>query len=127
MFILNTTHMLEHRYRFHGHGSLRRLYQQGRSYRNRSVAVRALPNPNRVHSRITVIVAKKVYKHAVKRNRIRRRLYEVIRTHWDELKHPADIAITVFDKNLLIMPYNEVEETILGVLRDANLLENPKK
>ncbi len=114
--------MLEHRYRFHGHGSLRRLYQRGSVTRHRCLTVRALPNPTRVHSRYTVIIAKKVYKHAVKRNRIRRRVYEVIRTHQTNFRQPYDVALTIFDKQMLVMPQAELENIVLGTLRSAGII-----
>lgn len=115
--------MLEHRYRFHGYGSLRRVYQQGKVIRHSSLTLRSLPNPNRVHSRVVVIVSKKVYKHAVRRNRIRRRIYEIVRSHWDEINHPADIAISVFGRETLIMPQKELEKAVTKLLKAGDLLK----
>ncbi len=113
--------MLEHRYRFHGHGSVRRLYRHGGSARNRSLTLRYYKNPQRLHSRVTIVVAKKVYKAATKRNRIRRRIYEIIRIHWAEIAPSHDMAIIVFDGQSLVMPATELEKLVLGLLRDAKL------
>lgn len=115
--------MLEHRYRFHGHGSVRRLYQHGKSARHRSMTLRYYKNPNRLHSRVTIVVAKKVFKAATKRNRIRRRIYEIIRKHWDDLQHPYDIAIIVFDGHTMLMPHEELEDMVLQLLAEAGLVE----
>lgn len=115
--------MLRHIYRFHGHGSIRRLYQQGEVARHRSLTIRYRKNPSRVHSRATVIVAKKVAKAAVKRNRIRRRIYEVLRRHWDDIEAPYDFSLTVFDTSFLVMPPEEVEASVLQLLADAGLLK----
>lgn len=114
--------MLQHTYRFHGHQSIRRLYQHGQITRQRSLTLRYCENPSRVHSRAAVIVAKKVAKAAVKRNRIRRRIYEVLRLHWGEIKAPVDFSITVFDTSLLVMPPEEVERSVLSLLAEAGLL-----
>lgn len=116
--------MLHHTYRFHGHRSVRRLYQHGHVARQRSLTLRYRDNPDRIHSRATVIVAKKVAKAAVRRNRIRRRIYEVLRRHWDDIKAPVDFSITVFDTSLLVMPADEVEDMVLSLLREAGLLQH---
>lgn len=92
--------------------------------RQRSLTIRYRPNPDRVHSRATVIVAKKVAKAAVKRNRIRRRIYEVLRRHWDDIQAPTDFSLTVFDTSFLVMSHEEVEESVLQLLADAGLYKH---
>lgn len=79
-------------------------------------------NPHRVHSRVTVVVAKKVYKAATKRNRIRRRIYEIVRKHWNDIRHPHDMAIIVFDASVLLMPHAELEKQVLQLLAEAKVL-----
>lgn len=113
--------MLSHIYRFHGHGSLRYLYRNGETARNRSVLVKYCENKHRAHSRVAVVVGKKVAKSAVKRNRIRRRVFEVIRTHWDHIKPHQDISLTIFTAEFLTMSPEEVEQTIISVLTQAHL------
>lgn len=115
--------MLEHKYRFHGHGSLRRLHQNGDIVRHRSMSLKYHPNPTRVHSRATVIVAKKVSKSAVVRNRIRRRVYEIVRAHWDEIAAPYDFVFMIFDAQMAIAPYEDVERDMLQVLAEAGLIK----
>lgn len=114
--------MLSHLHRFHGHGSLRYLYRHGKGSRNQFFSIKHNPNPNRVHSRFVVIISKKIYKSAVKRNRLRRRIYGIIRTHLAEIKSPYDIAITVFSQDLLLMPSTELEEQVMGLLAKEGLL-----
>lgn len=113
--------MLSQKYRFHGHGSLRYLYRNGSAARNRLVLVKFCENKHRVHSRVAVVVAKKVAKSAVKRNRIRRRVFEVIRTHWSHIKPHHDISLTVFTAEFLTMTPEEVEQNIIDVLTQARL------
>ncbi|PLS81060.1 ribonuclease P protein component [Candidatus Saccharibacteria bacterium] len=115
--------MLEHRYRFHGHGSVRRLYQHGDTVRQRAVTLRYRKNPSRVHSRVTIVVAKKVFKAATKRNRIRRRIYEIVRRHWNDLEQPYDIAIIVFDGATMVIPHEELEAVVLQLLNEAGLVK----
>jgi ribonuclease P protein component len=114
--------MLSHLHRFHGHGSLRYVYRHGQSSGNRFLKVKYNKNPNRVHSRFAVVVSKKIYKSAVKRNHLRRRIYEILRLHLDEIARPYDIAITVFSAELLLLPKPELEKQVLGVLAKESLL-----
>lgn len=113
--------MLAQKYRFHGHGSLRYLYRNGEAVRNRQVLLRYCENKHRVHSRIAVVVGKKVAKSAVKRNRIRRRVFEVVRKHWPHLKQHHDISITIYTAEFMTMSAQEVEKNILQVLTQARL------
>ncbi|MEO5499630.1 MAG: ribonuclease P protein component [Candidatus Saccharimonadales bacterium] len=113
--------MLSHTYRFHGHGSLRYLYRNGQVARNRHILIKYCPNTHRAHSRVAVIVGKKVLKSAVKRNRIRRRIFEIIRNHWDHIPPHFDISLTVFTAECLTMSQEDLEKTILGTLAQAHL------
>jgi len=89
--------------------------------------LRYAPNSRRVHSRATVIVGKKVVKSAVKRNRIRRRLYEIIRRHWDTIPAPTDLALTAFAPELGTMPAEELENNVIQLLQQANLYQEPSQ
>lgn len=119
--------MLSSRYRFHGYGSLRYLLKNGQTSRNRVLAVRYIKNPHRSDSRVAVVVGKKVSKSAVKRNRIRRRVFEVIRTNWDKLEPGYDFSIAVFSAELLVMPHKDLEKNILTALGGAIILNNKKE
>lgn len=87
--------------------------------------IRYAANKNRVHSRVAVIVSKKVMKSAVGRNRIRRRVFEVIRRHWDSLVDNMDIAVTVYSAECMTMPVDELEANLIETLRSAGLYKQP--
>lgn len=116
--------MIAGRYRFHGYGSLKFLYHKGRTFRSRSVSLRVAPNPKRQNSRITVVVSKKVQKAAPRRNRIRRRVYEIVRTNWPHIKQGHDVLISVYDPQAGIMPYADLEKTVLDMLKQARLWQD---
>jgi ribonuclease P protein component len=116
--------MLAQRYRFHGYGSLKFLYHKGEMFRSRSISLRVAANPKRSNTRVAVIVTKKVQKAAPRRNRIRRRVYEVVRTNWDHIKPGHDILVSVYDPQAGVMPYEELEQTIVGILRQAHVWQN---
>lgn len=107
--------------RFHGHGSLRFVYKNGQVIRSRFITLKYISNPGRKHSRIAVVVSKKVIKSAVKRNRIRRRVYECIRLELDDFKKVYDVALIVSSPELLIMPHEELVNLIDEMLSEAGI------
>ena len=117
--------MLSQKYRFHGHGSLRYLHKNGQTVRDRTLLLKYIENTKRPRSRVAVVVGKKVAKSAVKRNRIRRRIFEVIRLHWDSITPNQDMVFTVFTVEFLTMPYSEVEQHVISLLTSARLYGSP--
>lgn len=113
--------MLSQKYRFHGHGSLRYLHKNGQTVRDRTLLLKYIENTKRPRSRVAVVVGKKVAKSAVKRNRIRRRIFEIIRLHFHEIKPNHDMVFTVFTVDLMMMPYPELEKHVLDLLAAAHL------
>lgn len=114
--------MLSHLHRFHGHGSLRYVYRHGRGATTGLIGVKYSRNPGRVHSRFAVIISKKVFKSAVKRNRLRRRIYPIIRQHVETIERPYDIVLTVFSGTLLDMPPQELNDHLLALLAKESLI-----
>ena len=98
------TIMISQAHRFHGLGSLKYVYAQGKTVRSASMGLRYADNPRRKTWRAAVVVSKKVHKSAVKRNRIRRRIYEVIRTSQILDEQAKDIVISVYDGQVLDVP-----------------------
>lgn len=114
--------MLSHLHRFHGHGSLRYVYRHGQKGRGAGLGVSYSKNPHRVHSRFAVVVSKKVFKSAVKRNRLRRRIYEIIRLELDSIQKPYDIVFTVFEPELLSMEHADLRKKVIGLLAKQGLI-----
>ena len=88
--------MISRKHRFHGYGSLSKVYRSGQVSRGPNFALRVVRGTNKTGYRAAVVVSKKVAKSAVVRNRIRRRLFEALRSFEPELDQSADIIITVF-------------------------------
>lgn len=113
--------MLSHQYRFHGHGGLRYLYRVGKTTRTRNFLLRYTPNTTRLHSRVTVIVSKKTAKSSARRNRMRRRVYEIIRGEWEQLRHPHDISITVYSAEVQFIDHEQLAREVKQLLSSARL------
>jgi ribonuclease P protein component len=109
--------------RFHGHGSLRYVYQNGQAFRSRSITVRLVQNKHRKNSRIAVIVSKKISKSAVDRNRIRRRVYEYLRTQLSNFTDVFDIVVIVSSSDFAVVPYNEIILQISQILEQASVIK----
>ncbi|HPW47957.1 MAG TPA: ribonuclease P protein component [Candidatus Saccharibacteria bacterium] len=109
--------MLSKQNRFHGLGSLNHVYKRGRIVRSPYCAMKYLVNKNADTFKVSVVVSKKIAKSAPVRNRIRRRLYEAIRSNAKLLTN-QEIVVTVFDDRFLNMPYKELEASVKRQLKD---------
>lgn len=85
------------------------------------MTVKYTANSHRKHSRFAVVVSKKVHKGAAGRNRIRRRLYEIIRHQVPYIKSPHDVVMIVFSSETMTMPNDELVEAIKQLFEQANL------
>jgi ribonuclease P protein component len=113
--------MLAFKYRFHGHGSLRYVYTNGQTVRSRLMSLKYSRHPKRKNPRVAVVISKKVIKGAVGRNRVRRRLYEVIRLELPRIEHNADIVLLVFSGEVLTMPASDMVEVVRQLLGEAGV------
>lgn len=114
--------MLSYAYRFHGHSSLRYVFKNGETVRSRLLTVRYTRNAHRRQSRFGVSISKKVLKSAVRRNRIRRRIYEVIRLELPRVTGVYDVVFIVTSPDLLQMAHADVKSAVLKALADAGLV-----
>ena len=113
--------MLSKHLRFHGHGSIKYLYQNARGTRTRYFTIKALHNPRRNKSRFSVVVSKKTHKSAVGRNRIRRRVYELLRHEQLQMNSSRDIAVIVTSGEALMAPHDELKKSLRDGLAQAGV------
>lgn len=85
------------------------------------MTVKYIANPRRKHSRFAVVISKKVHKSAVGRNRMRRRVYEVIRLNVHRMARPSDVAVIVTSGEVLGMEAEVLRQQIEGQFREAGL------
>ncbi len=114
--------MLSRTHRFHGYGSLGFVYRQGRHVHGPSITLRYFLNQRRRTYRCAVVIGKKTEKSAVQRNRIRRRIYEVIRSHEAGINQAYDIVITVLKPGLGVIPSQELSDQIGQLLTQAKII-----
>ena len=104
--------MISQKFRFHGHNSLKYVFSKGESDRTRSLAIKWISNPKRRHPRLSIVVSKKVFKSAIKRNRIRRRIYEIARPLLTNAP-PIDVVVSVYSGDVLSMSHEELSIQVL--------------
>ncbi len=106
-------------HRFHGYGSLRGVYQGGQTVRGGLVSLRFKNRGSNKPYRVAVVVSRKVSKSAVTRNRIRRRIYEIIRQSEGNIAAGTDLVITAFDEQLATLETTKLQTTIQDLLQKA--------
>lgn len=114
--------MISTKHRFHGYGSLKRVYQQGQTVRGPNFSLKYLPNPKRQSYRLAVVVSRKVSKSAVVRNRIRRRLYEAVRLHESDIIQPYDIVLSVYNEVIADDEPKRLQVQVKNQLQSAGIL-----
>lgn len=113
--------MLSFNNRFHGHGSLRYVYKNGAAVRTHAITVKYAANKRRKNSRFAVVISKKVLKSAVRRNTIRRRIYEIIRQELPAMKQVHDVVVLVFSAEVLAMSHTDLHQTLKDIFHEADL------
>jgi len=118
--------MIDTTHRFQGHGSLRFVYQKGKTIRGQYGSLRYIVNNRRQTYRVAVVVSRKVHKSAVVRNRIRRRIYEIVRTSGDRIRASYDMVFIVYSDQLAELPAAQLRDGLLEKLEKAGIIEaNP--
>lgn len=116
--------MISKNHRFHGLGSLRGVYRNGQTVRGPLISLRYRLNQERDTYRAAVVVSKKVHKSAVKRNRVRRRVYEIVRLNEANIDQPYEFIITVFSDAILAWSPAKLDREITNLLKKANVVKN---
>lgn len=110
--------MLSRKYRFHSRGGVRYTYKQGKTIRTPKLSLVHAKN-SRHHQRFAVVVSKKVEKTAVGRNRIRRRVYEAIRSELKEYTAHKDCIFVVYSRDVATLPFSDLRQLIRGLLQQS--------
>lgn len=112
--------------RFHGNQAVRRVYKLGKSIRCRTMSLHYSQSEARQNNtKVGVVVSRKVNKSAVVRNRIRRRVYEQLRSKLVNIEFNGDILVTVYKTELADMPAQQLAIEVDNLL--SKLPESPKR
>ena len=109
-------------HRFHGRKAISRVYRRGQTVRGHHNALKYVPNNRTKAYRAAVVVSRKVHKSAVVRNRIRRRVYEVLRSQEDKMVQPYDIVVLVYSDQLAVADAAKLRVDIETQLQKAGII-----
>ncbi|NTW61869.1 ribonuclease P protein component [Candidatus Saccharibacteria bacterium] len=107
--------------RFHGHSSLSYVYKNGEAIRSKLLTLKFVGNKHRKQSRVAVVVSKKVLKSAVRRNRIRRRIYEHIHPMIKSFSSVYDVVFIVSSAEIFAMGSSELSDQLDQVIGQSNI------
>lgn len=96
------------------------VFKKGKSFREESLVLKAAENGLNV-SRFGFVVSKKISGKAVERNKIRRKLSEVIRLNSEEIKKGFDILLIAI-KKVEVKKIKELESLTGKLFKKADLL-----
>jgi ribonuclease P protein component len=111
--------MIARVHRFHGYGSLRGVYSRGQTVRSPLISLKYSTRSGNRPYRSAVVVSRKVNKSAVVRNRIRRRVYEIVRLMGVGLPDGLDLVFTAFSDELATIPPEALQEIVTGLVHKA--------
>ena len=97
------------------------IFKKGKGFKNGFLALRVINN-NLPESRFGFVISKKVSQKAVIRNKIKRRLGEIIRADMKKIKKGSDIvfiSLPGLEKNNFL----EIKELVKNILKKAGLLD----
>ena len=63
-------------------------------------------------------------KSAVKRNRIRRRVYEALRLNFDLIPQKKDYIFVVYSKDVMKIPFDELEKLLGELVQESKVCYN---
>ncbi|HEY0827020.1 MAG TPA: ribonuclease P protein component [Bacilli bacterium] len=116
---------MQKEYRLAKKEDFNKVYRQGKSMGNRQFVLYYMTNAAVEHFRLGVSVSKKVG-NAVVRNRIRRMLKEIVRHHAQAIKVHTDLVL-IARKPAVDMAYQEMEKSVLHVLKKTSLFQTAHK
>ena len=106
-------------YRLRSNMEFRKVYSGGKNYWNRNLVLYVKKN-NVGNTRVGYSITKKIG-NSVTRNKIRRRMKEIYRLNFHNIKSDYDL-IFIPKKNTVDISYKELESAMLHILKLANIL-----
>jgi len=114
---------VKRQYRLRRPAHFQRVRSSGSHYDGAVLLLSSAPARQRT-TRCGIVVARRLG-GAVVRNRIKRRIREILRIHYNFLRTHVDIVVIARTRELTTMPFTQLQETIILLLRRAGLWQAP--
>jgi len=111
--------MIAKKFRLHKKKDFDRILKSPYKFYSNNFVLRFTKNKEEL-SHFAVIVSTKISKKAVERNKLRRRIYEIIRLNISKIKSGYNLMIFV-KKGVLNQEYQEIEQELFYIFKKAKL------
>ena len=115
---------MKRQYRLRRPAHFHRVRSSGSHYDGAVLLLSTAPARQRT-TRCGIVVARRLG-GAVVRNRIKRRIREILRIHYSSLRPHTDIVVIARTRSLATMPHLELNDTIVQLLRRAGIWHSPE-
>ena len=112
--------MLSRKYKLKKDSDFKKVFKQGKYYQEDFIRIRVIKNDLEVN-RFGFIIGLKISKKATQRNKIKRKLEEIIRLNLKQIKLGFDIVVLV-SPEIIEKNYQEIEKTLINLFKKAKLL-----
>lgn len=96
------------------------IWRKGRLLKTSFFKIKYLTNNFR-HSRFSIIVSKKIFNKATKRNKLKRQILHIIREERNNFKGHLDMIILTMNP-AVVTSFSEIKETLLKSLKKVDIL-----
>ena len=111
--------MIAQKNRFRGHNSVDSVYRRATTFRGSLINLKYVPGTTGRPFRAAVVVSKKVSKSAVVRNRIRRRIYELVREFDTMPLAGSELVFIVYSDQLASLESQRLKSGVHDLLQRA--------
>ncbi|NLJ98310.1 MAG: ribonuclease P protein component [Tissierellia bacterium] len=112
---------MDKKYRLRNNEDFKIVYRKGKNYWNRNLGIYIMKN-DLDNSRIGFSITKK-FGNSVVRNRTRRRIKEIYRQNFDNIKEGYDIII-IPKKNVVDITHKQLESAMLHIFKISHILKD---
>lgn len=112
--------MLEQQHRIVKRDDFAKAHKRGRFVGGAYLSAKVLKN-NLPHVRFAFLVSTKVSKRAVDRNKVKRRLREIVRSLLPDTAPGVDVVFLT-KKDILTKSYSEIEKSVKKILKKARVI-----
>jgi len=112
--------MLSREYKLKKENDFKKVFKNGKYYQQEFIRIKILKNDLEI-DRFGFPIGLRISKKAVQRNKIKRRLEEIIRLKLNQMKSGFDIIILV-NPEIIEKSYQEIEKALISLFKKANIL-----
>lgn len=113
--------MLPKRYKLRKNNEIKKVFEKGKYSQKGAIGIKFLRN-NLSVTRFAFMVGLKISKKATQRNKIRRRLNEIIRLNLSQIKKGYDVMVMT-KPEISGKEYQETEKELMGLFKKNNLCQ----